>query len=85
MLIRENKTMIDRKLLFDPTFSFLPSTGLESVFLLVSFTRNVSGKTANLNMKLTKKGNRTPKESAIIPPMNGATVEPTSQDMFVQL
>jgi len=36
-------------------------------------------------MKHRKKGERMPNKSAVIPPTKGATVKPTSQEMFVQL
>jgi len=36
-------------------------------------------------MEQAKKGKRMPNISAAIPPMKGATVEPTNQEMFVQL
>jgi hypothetical protein len=36
-------------------------------------------------MEQAKKGKRIPNKSAATPPIKGATVEPTSQEMFVQL
>jgi hypothetical protein len=47
--------------------------------------KRARGKTASNNMKEVKKGKRMPNKSATIPPAKGAIVEPTSQEMFVQL
>ena len=40
---------------------------------------------AKISMKQAKKGKRMPNKSAATPPMKGATADPTSQEMFVQL